>query len=150
MIYFLSFGDYAPDCCSGTARVMKCVPAHFVAEQLSHLVLFIILGFRALTGCDTMLPLSGKGKSTCWKMFIKHAHLLTVVVRGDNVDDAWASLCSLYEIGEEDVRGIDDARHSLFVKAKRGLDMLPPTHGALELHTQGQTIKLRYGLKQTM
>ena len=37
-------------------------------------------------------------------------------------------------IGESDVRGIDDARHSIFVKAKRDLDVLPPTHGALELH----------------
>ena len=29
---------------------------------------------------------------------------------------------------------IDDARHSPFVKAKRDLDVLHPTHGALELH----------------
>ena len=47
---------------SGTARLMKCVPSHFVAEQLPHLELSIILGFHALTGCNTMLPLSGKGK----------------------------------------------------------------------------------------
>ena len=33
-----------------------------------------------------------------------------------------------------DVRAIDDAGHSLFVRAKRDLDVLPPTHGALELH----------------
>ena len=46
-----------------TARVMKCVPSHFVAEQLPHLVLSIILGVHVLTGCDTMLPLSGKDKN---------------------------------------------------------------------------------------
>ena len=74
---------------SGTARVMKCVPPHVVAEQLRHLVLSIILGFHALKGCNTMLPLSGNCKNTCWKMFIKYAHLLTGVVRDDNVDDAW-------------------------------------------------------------
>ena len=43
-----------------------------------------------------MLPLSGKGKNTCWKMFIKYAHLLTGVVRDDNVDEAWVFVCSLY------------------------------------------------------
>ena len=43
-------------------------------------------------------------------------------------------MCSLYWIGEKDVSGIDDARHSLIVKRKRDLDMLPPTHGALKLH----------------
>ena len=39
---------------------MKCVPAHFVAKQLPYLVFSIILGVYALTGYDTMLPLSGK------------------------------------------------------------------------------------------
>ena len=37
-------------------------PAHFVAEQLPHLVLSIFLCFHALTGCDTMLPLYGRGE----------------------------------------------------------------------------------------
>ena len=46
-------------------------------------------------------------------------------------------------IGENEVRGIDGARHSLFVKVKHDLEVLPPTHGALEL----RTIKLRYGFK---
>ena len=81
-----------------------------------------------------MLPLSGKGKNTCWKMFIKYDLLLTGVVRDNNVDGAWAFVCSLYGIGEKDVRGINDVRHSLFVKAKRDLDVLPPTHGGFELH----------------
>ena len=52
----------------------------------------------------------------------------------DNVDDALASVCSLYGIGEKDDRGIDDASHSLFVKAKCDIDVLPPSHGALKLH----------------
>ena len=67
-------------------------------------------------------------------MVTKYAHLLTGIVKDDNADDAWAFVYSLYGIGEKDVRCIDDIRHSLFVKAKRGLDVLPLTHGALELH----------------
>ena len=126
---------------------MKCVPSHFVAEQLSHLVMSIILGFHALTGCNTMLPLSGKGKYTCWKMFIKYAHLLTGVVRGDNVDDAWVFVCLLYGNGEKDARGIDVARHSLFVKVKRDLDALPRTHGALELHATKANYKAKIWLQ---
>ena len=34
------------------------------------------------------------------------------------------------------VKGIDNARYILFVKAKCDLVMLPPTHYALELHTK--------------
>ena len=43
-------------------------------------------------------------------------------------------VCSLYGIVEKDIRCIDDARDSLFVKAKHDLDVLPPTHDVLELH----------------
>ena len=32
------------------------------------------------------------------------------------------------------VNGIDNARHRLFVKVKRDLEMLPPTHNAFKLH----------------
>ena len=69
-----------------------------------------------------MLSLSGKGKNTCWKMFIKYANLLTKVV------------CLLNGIGDRGVRSIDDAWHSLLVKVKCDQDVLPPTHGALEVH----------------
>ena len=79
---------------SGIAGVMKCVPVHLVAEQLPKSVLSNILGFHALTGCNTMLYFSDKGKNTCWKMFVKYAHFLTGVARDDNVDDDWAFLCS--------------------------------------------------------
>ena len=67
-------------------------------------------------------------------MFIKYAHLLTGVVRDVGIDDAWVFVCSLYGIGEKGVRGIDEASHSRFVKAKRDPDVLPPTQSALELH----------------
>ena len=53
---------------------------HFVAEQLTHLVLSFILGFHAQTVNNTMISLSIKGKNTCWKMFMRCAHLLTRVV----------------------------------------------------------------------
>ena len=58
-----------------------------------------------------MLSFSGNGTNTRLKMFIKYVHLLTGVVRDDNVDDASVFVCSLYGIGEKDVRCIDDARH---------------------------------------
>ena len=51
-------------------------------------------------------------------MFIKYAHLLTGVVRDDNVDDYCAFVCSVYGIGEKDGRGIDDDRHSLFCESE--------------------------------
>ena len=61
-------------------------------------------------------PYHSKSNYTCWKMFIKYAHLLTGVVRDDNVNDAWPFVCSLYGIGKKNVRGIDDARNGPFEK----------------------------------
>ena len=43
-----------------------------------------------------MPHLSGKGKNTSLKIFIKYVHLLFGVVRDDNVDDPCAFVCSLY------------------------------------------------------
>ena len=60
---------------------MKCVPSHFVAEQLPHLVFSIISGL------------------------------------------------------------------SLFVKTKHDLDVLPPTHGALELHITRTNYKVKIWLQ---
>ena len=65
-------------------------------------------------------------------MFIKYPHLLGVE-RDDNVD-AEKFVCLLYGIEKNGVSGIDNVRHRLFVKVKRDLEMLPPTHNALELH----------------
>ena len=44
--------------------------------------------------------------------------------------------CSLYGIMVEEnvAKGTDEPKHSLFVKAKRGLEMLPPIYDELELH----------------
>ena len=67
-------------------------------------------------------------------MFIKYPYLLGVG-RYVDVDVAEKFICLLYGIEENGVKGIDNARRSLFVKAKRDLEMLLPIHNAeLELH----------------
>ena len=45
-----------------------------------------------------------------------------------NVDAAENIVCLLYGIEENGVNDIDDAMHSIFVKATRDLEMLPPIH----------------------
>ena len=48
--------------------------------------------------CNTI---SDKGQNTCWKMFIKYAHLLTGVARVVYIDDALAFVRFVYGIGEK-------------------------------------------------
>ena len=65
-------------------------------------------------------------------MFLKYPHLLTRVGRNYSVHDAEKFACLLYGIEEKLVKDIDDTRHSVFVKTKRDLEILP--HNKLELH----------------
>lgn len=117
---------------SGTSNKIKGYASHLVAQQLPVSVRLNILGFHALTGCDTTSSFSGISKKTCWKQFLAHPELLSGVGRDGNPELAEKFVCLLY--GLKEVTGIDDARRILFVKAKRALEMLPPTKDALELH----------------
>ena len=59
-------------------------------------------------------------------------------------------MCSLYGIREKDTRGIDDLRHTLYVKIERVKMYYPHFMAHKSYISQGQTIKLRYVYKQTM
>ena len=59
-------------------------------------------------------------------------------------------VCSLYGIEEKGVKGIENARHSLHVKDKRDIEMLPPIHNALELHITRPCCQSKILFKQTM
>ena len=81
-------------------------------------------------------------------MYIKYHYLLTRVGRDGNVNDGEKYIWLLYGIVEKDVKGIYDARHSLFVKVKHDFEMLPPAHDAFKSNIlQGLITKLRYGFK---
>ena len=92
----------------------------------------------ALTGCNTIFFWQKQGNNTRWKTFIKYPHLLISIGRDDTVrsgENAEKFVCASYGIEEKGVKGIDDARHSLFAKDKRDIETLPPSHYALELHS---------------
>ena len=65
LIYHL--GELNIEICmmSGTAKKMKFFPVHVVAEKLPGPVMENILGFHAVTGCDSTSAFSGIGKKTC-------------------------------------------------------------------------------------
>ena len=64
-----------------------------------------------------------------------HAEICSLLTgKDENVNAVENVVCLMYEIEETGVKDTDNARHSLFVKAKRALKMSPPTIYALELH----------------
>ena len=100
---------------SGTAKKRKCYPIHPLSERLEKPLRDNLLGFHAFTGCDTTSAFSGRGKRSCWTTFQNLPHFLQGIGREQQT--------------------VDNARLQLFGKGKLGLEMLPPTTDALELHT---------------
>jgi len=117
---------------SGTAKNRKCYPLHAVSERLTQPVRENLLSFHALTGCDTTSYFSGHAKKSCWKAFESQPLLVKGIGRDGDLAPIEQFVCHLY--GTPDQRTVNHARLQLFGKAKKGLEMLPPTRDALELH----------------
>ena len=82
---------------SGTKKKMKCYPIHTMTNNLPEELLSNIIGFHALTGCDTVSSFSGLGKKTCWKVFSKYQNLLNGVGRDGGLEDEEEFVCRLYK-----------------------------------------------------
>ena len=112
---------------SGTENKWKCYPIHAVSERFMQPLKDNPLSFHALTGCDTTSSFNGS-----WKTFENQP----LVVKGIGHDGELAPIeqfCQLY--GTPEKPPINHARLQLSGMAKKGLEMLPPTRDALELHT---------------
>ena len=120
---------------SGTSKQKKCYPVHIIASKLNDDTLENILGFHAMTGCDTTSSFSGIGKKTCWKQYLETPKLLQSLGRDLNVQEVEEFVIRLYG-GCVETEGVDIdlIRFNLFSKARKGLELLPPTKDALELH----------------
>ena len=96
-----------------------CYPVHTIASKLDSDidVLENILGFHALTGCDTTSFFSGMGKKTCWKKFLKTPNLVHSMGRVLNVGKVEEFVFRLYGgCAETASVDIDLIRFNLFSK----------------------------------
>ena len=61
---------------AGTAKQRKCYSIHAINQRLPPPIVENILGFHALTGCDTTSSFTGFGKRKCWKVFLEFPSLI--------------------------------------------------------------------------
>ena len=118
---------------SGTARQKKYYPVHEIAEKLPQEIVDNILGFHALTGCDSTSSMAGFGKKKCWIAFEQKPELLAGVGRDGVLEQVEEFICKLYG-APDPFGGVDQARHDIFEKGHKELEKLPPTQDVLELH----------------
>ena len=135
LLYHLGHTEAEVWMVSGTSKQKKCYPVHTIASKLDDNLLANILGFHALTGCDTTSSFSGIGKKTCWKQYLEAPKLLQSIGRGLNLQEVEEFVFRLYGgCIETETVDIDLKRFNLFSKARKGLELLPPTKDAFELH----------------
>ena len=116
-----------------TAKSRKCYQVHEASQRLTQSVKTNLLSVHALTGCDTTSAFHGYRKKSCWKTFLNQPLLVAGIGRDGELAPIEQFVCHLY--GGPKQSSVDQARLQLFGKANEGLEMLPPTKDALELHT---------------
>ena len=117
---------------AGTAKKRKCYPVHLVSQRLTPAVRDNILGFHAITGCDSTSSFTGHGKRSCLKTFMKYPQLVKGVGRDGELAEIEEFVCHLYGMPQQ--TSINHARLQLFSKGKKSLEFLPPTRDAFTLH----------------
>lgn len=132
LVHFLSQKAVETWMVSGTSKNRKCYPVHEISNRLDQSVRDNLIPFHALTGCDSASSFSGHGKKSCWKIFHKEPLLVSGIGQDGPLEDIEKFVCKLY--GNASLSNVDSARAYLFGKAKKGLEMLPPSKDALQLH----------------
>lgn len=116
----------------GKKNSERYIPIHEI--NLESNLLKNLPGFHALTGCDTTSQLSGLGKKTCWKTYVKFYELLNSF--GNKFDkDIFRNIhdfvLKLYTANEE-INSLNYLRGLL--AASKTIDKLPPTEDSLYQH----------------
>ena len=115
---------------SDTSKKIECYPVHLINEQLLSTVVENILGFHAISGCDTVSSFAGHGKKSCWSLYLQHPELLNGIGRDGPLGSVEEFVCMLYK-APNSTGGCDQARHDLFQNGKKAIEMLPPTSEVL-------------------
>ena len=120
---------------TGTSRHKKFVAVHSI--DIDPILRHNLLGFHAISGCDTVSQFCGIGKATAWKTFIKYGCLLDGLGRGvlnvEELADCERFVCRLYS-NNETYTNINEIRCKMFKKGAKEPEKLPPTQSSLHLH----------------
>ena len=95
-----------------------------------------LLGFHAITGCDTTSYFAGHSKKSAWKTFLDFWQLLRGLGKGlslttDVKTHAETFICRMYNIHHVD--STDEGRYIMFPRASKP-EVLCPTQNAVQLH----------------
>ena len=129
----------------GTAERRRKIVLQPIYDALGSRRAAALVNWHALTGCDTTGHIRGKGKATCFNIFMaagpKVISSLSKLGLGNEpttevIAGCEEFLCSLFCPKKEKISKADKLRWNLFkhLKPEQGVDKLPPTPGAWMQH----------------
>ena len=116
-------------------------PVHDILHVLGVKVCSSLLGFHAITGCDSTSSLAGIGKKKAWDGFCRSTdHQDSLSLLGEEQElilttagHCEAYVCSLYNASKK-TNTVDELRYLMFCQKKQKNEMLPPTSDSLLQH----------------
>lgn len=130
----------------GVGKNIRLIPVHELSAAIGPRRCAALPAFHALTGCDTVSSLYGKGKKSAWAAWDSCPQLTEALLNLQNVsastdiDDSIMSVLERYIVilydRTSDCDSLNAARKQLFTKKSRTLDNLPPTSDAFILHVK--------------
>ena len=126
----------------GTGKCYRYIPVHTIARRLGDEKCKALLGFHALTGCDSVSAFYGIGKKGPWQVWKEFPEVTEAFSYISSVHvDIPENIMSLIEqfvvriYGTfDEVSTVNKARYELFHFRGKDFDHLPPTQNALRLH----------------
>lgn len=127
----------------GTGKHFRYLAIHTIARRLGVQKAKALPFFHALTGCDTVSFLAGKGKKTAWDVWNVFPEVTDIFVELSSVpqevsDDNLLLIERFFVLlydRTSTVMKVNSMRQHLFSKRARTLEHIPPTEAALRQHT---------------
>jgi hypothetical protein len=127
---------------TGSKDKLRMVPIQPICQKLGNYICSAILGFHAITGCDTTSAISGIGKKKAFSVLRKIIgndsgldQLGTQVPPSPQTVKACEKfVCALYRSSAKAGESADMVRHWTFCQKKQRNENLPPTSDSLRHH----------------
>ena len=128
----------------GSGKQLQNLAAHTIAATLGRERAFVLPMFNAVTGCDIVSLVAGRGKKTAWDVWVVFPELTSTLLSLTSLPEVISDACMgvierfavlLYD-RTSNLTEVNEARQELFSKKSRTLDKIPPTKAALLQHTK--------------
>ena len=125
---------------TGKGATVRTVNIQEIRQQLGESTTNALIGLHALTGCDSIFGLYGKGKIKAATLMYKHQEYQTTLgnlgiektITNDLLEGIEMLVCHLY--GQQNCKDVNAARYNAFLLGATAEQQLPPTKDALTKH----------------